>query len=285
MASLHGWFLPFWYLSQYDWQLSLPAEDHDDHEADHGVQAPVRDDLQVAVQAQGVLDDEALGDDDQVESGRIAIRTILDNCIEIYILKKIIKKYMKKLLLWIWIIAFVGFYMSWKYNTMVMKDEVVITAMSQVENQYQRRMDLIPNLVETVKGFADHEQETLQWVVDARAKATQAKIDVNDAKSLSAFQASQWELSSALSRLMVVVENYPDIKANTNFLELQAQLEWTENRIAVERKNYNETVKAYNIYIRSFPNNFVANYFDFEKANQFESTEWSDQAPKVDFGW
>ncbi len=171
-----------------------------------------------------------------------------------------------------------------KYNTMVTKDEGVQAAWSQVENQYQRRFDLIPNLVATVKGYAEHEKETLQAVIEARSKATRTNINMKDAQAFAQFQSSQVGLSSALSRLMVVVEKYPDLKANQNFLELQAQLEGTENRISVERKKYNETVKIYNIYIRKFPTNFVAGFFDFEKANLFEVTaEKAKESPKVEF--
>ncbi len=176
-----------------------------------------------------------------------------------------------------------GSYFIGKYNTMVTKDEGVKTAWSQVENQYQRRADLVPNLVNTVKGFAAQERETLEAVVSARASATQTKVDINDAASFAQFQSSQGELSSALSRLMVVVEAYPDLKSNQNFLELQAQLEGTENRISVARKNYNETVRPYNIYVRSFPNNMLAGMFGFGKAELFEATEGAETAPEVSF--
>lgn len=189
-----------------------------------------------------------------------------------------------KTLLGVGVVVFLlGSYFVGKYNTMVSMDETVQTAWSQVENQYQRRLDLIPNLVNTVKGYASHEQETLEGVIKARAEATKTNIDIKDANSFAEFQKTQDGLSSALSRLMVVVEQYPDLKANQNFLELQAQLEGTENRISVERKNYNDTVKIYNIYVRSFPNNFIAGMFGFEKANLFESKEGADIAPVVDF--
>lgn len=177
----------------------------------------------------------------------------------------------------------VFFYITGVYNNLVIKDEGVKTAWSQVENQYQRRTDLIPNLVSTVKGYSIHEAETLEAVVEARAKATQTQVNVNDANSFSQFQVSQDSLSSALSRLMVVVEQYPDLKADQSFLELQAQLEGTENRISVERKNYNETVMEYNIAIRQFPKNMIAGMFGFEKANLFETQEGSDEVPIVDF--
>ena len=140
---------------------------------------------------------------------------------------------------------------------MVTQDEGVKTAWSQVENQYQRRMDLIPNLVNTVKGYAAHEKETLEGVVNARAEATKTTIDPSNLteESLKKFQSAQGELGNALSRLMLVLERYPDLKANQNFMELQAQLEGTENRISVERKRFNEVAQSYNTYIRQFPNN------------------------------
>jgi LemA protein len=171
----------------------------------------------------------------------------------------------------------------WKYNSMVNLDESVKTSRSQVENVYQRRLDLIPNLVQTVKWIANQEQAVFIWVTEARALATKVNININDAKEFSQFQKSQWELSSALTKLMAVAENYPDIKSNQNFLALQTQLEWTENRIAVERKNFNEKVKEYNIYLRVFPNNILASIFWFIKANLFEATEWADQPPVVNF--
>lgn len=171
------------------------------------------------------------------------------------------------------------------YNSMVTKDEAVDGQWAQVENVYQRRADLIPNLVSTVKGYAAHEKETLEGVVNARAKATSTTINADnlDAASLQKFQAAQDGLSSALSRLMVVVERYPDLKANQNFLELQAQLEGTENRIANERMKFNETAKDFNTYIRKFPKNLYAGMFGFEKRAYFESTEGADVAPKVEF--
>jgi len=171
------------------------------------------------------------------------------------------------------------------YNAMVEKDETVREKWSQVETQYQRTADLIPNLVSTVKGYASHEKETLEAVVEARAKATSVNIDANklDAASMQKFQAAQSGLSSALSKLLVVVEKYPDLKANQNFLELQAQLEGTENRIAVARKKFNESVKDYNAYIRKFPKNFIAGWFDFEKKAYYEADKGSENAPKVNF--
>lgn len=174
---------------------------------------------------------------------------------------------------------------SCQYNTMIEKQEAVTAQWSQVENVYQRRADLIPNLVSTVKGYADFEKETLTAVVEARAKATSINVDPSklDANSIQNFQAAQDGLSSALARLMVVVEKYPDLKANQNFLELQAQLEGTENRIAVERKKFNEAAQGYNTYIRKFPNNMIAGMFDFEKAEYFEAKEGAEEVPKVEF--
>ena len=191
---------------------------------------------------------------------------------------------MKRLLFLLLIAGSMGL-QSCQYNTMVEKQEAVTAQWSQVENVYQRRADLIPNLVSTVKGYADFEQETLTAVIEARAKATSVNVDPSklDASSIQQFQAAQDGLSSALSRLMVVVERYPDLKANQNFLELQSQLEGTENRIAVERRKYNETAQAYNTYIRKFPNNMIAGMFDFEKTEYFEADEGAEAAPKVEF--
>lgn len=177
---------------------------------------------------------------------------------------------------------------SWvkgSYNSMVTHDEEVKTAWSQVENQYQRRMDLIPNLVNTVKGYATHEKETLEGVVSARAEATKTTIDPSNLteESMKKFQAAQGELSSALSRLMVVLERYPDLKANQNFSELQAQLEGTENRISVERKRFNETAQSYNTYIRSFPTNILAGMFGFQPKAYFSAESGAEKAPKVEF--
>ncbi|MCB8964616.1 MAG: LemA family protein [Bacteroidales bacterium] len=171
------------------------------------------------------------------------------------------------------------------YNSMVTKEEGVTSQWGNVENVYQRRLDLIPNLVNTVKGYAAHEQETFTKVIEARSKATQVNINPEklDANSLKQFQAAQSELSSALSKLMVVVEQYPDLKANQNFLDLQAQLEGTENRIAVERHKFNETVKDYNTYIRKFPKNIWASLFGFEKKAYFEAEAGAEKAPEVKF--
>lgn len=198
---------------------------------------------------------------------------------------------MKHKTLWITlgVIVFLVFAVfSWvkgSYNTMVSQDEGVKTAWSQVENQYQRRLDLIPNLVNTVKGYAAHEKETLEGVINARAEATKTTIDPSNLneESLKKFQAAQGELSSALSRLMVVMERYPDLKANQNFTELQAQLEGTENRITVERKRFNEVAQAYNTYIRSFPNNILAGMFGFFPKAYFTADAGAEKAPKVEF--
>ena len=171
------------------------------------------------------------------------------------------------------------------YNSMVTKEEGVTSAWAQVENVYQRRADLIPNLVATVKGYAAHEQETREGVVNAGAKATQTTIDPANMteESMKQFQAAQGELGSALQRLMVVVERYPDLKANQNFLELQAQLEGSENRITVERQKFNETARAYNTYIRQFPKNILSGIFGFERKAYFEAAEGAETAPKVEF--
>src|SRR5665647_1726949 len=170
-------------------------------------------------------------------------------------------------------------------NNMVSMEEGVSSSWSQVENVYQRRADLIPNLVSTVKGYAAHENETLTAVVEARAKATSVTVDPTklNAASIQQFQQAQGGLSSALSRLMVVVEKYPDLKANENFLNLQAQLEGTENRITVERQKFNLSAQAFNTYIRLFPQSMVASMRNFEKKAYFEAEKGSENAPKVDF--
>lgn len=171
------------------------------------------------------------------------------------------------------------------YNQMVSKEEAVGGQWANVETAYQRRADLIPNLVSTVKGYAQFEQETLLGVVEARSKATgvQVNADKLDEASIQKFQESQAALSGALSRLLVVVEKYPDLKANQNFLELQSQLEGTENRISVERRRFNELVQDYNAYIRKFPNNMISGMFGFEKKGYFKADAGSDKAPKVEF--
>lgn len=171
------------------------------------------------------------------------------------------------------------------YNSMVREDESVQRAWSQVENVYQRRADLIPNLVATVKGYAAHESQTLENVVNARAKATQMTVDADNLtpQTLAAFQEAQGELGAALGRLLMIQENYPDLKANQNFLELQSQLEGTENRITVERQKYNEAARTYNTLIRQFPKNLLAGMFGFEKKPYFQAEEGAQNAPKVEF--
>ena len=171
------------------------------------------------------------------------------------------------------------------YNGLVGMDEGVQTKWADVETQYQRRADLIPNLVNTVKGYAAHESETLQAVVEARAKATSVNIDPSNmsAEQITNFQKAQDGVSSALGRLLVTVEKYPDLKANENFKELQAQLEGTENRISVARRDYNEAARKYNTTLRSFPKNILASIFGFEKKAYFEAQEGSEQAPAVQF--
>lgn len=171
------------------------------------------------------------------------------------------------------------------YNNMVVKEEEVTNQWAQVENVYQRRMDLIPNLVNTVKGYADFEKSTLTAVIEARASATQIKVDPKNLtpEALQKFQQSQGELSSALGRLMVVAEQYPNLKANQNFLELQAQLEGTENRIAVERNKFNDMAKQFNQYVRSFPQNMMAGLYGFSPKAYFEADAGANKAPEVKF--
>ena len=171
------------------------------------------------------------------------------------------------------------------YNGMVGVEEEATTALANVQSAYQRRADLIPNLVEVVKGYAAHEKETYQAVVEARANATKIQLNVDDLteENLQKFQAAQSELNSALSRLIAVSENYPELKANENFLELQAQLEGTENRIKESRNAFNDAVKDYNVKVRKFPNNIVAGMMGFDKKAGFKAAEGSDKAPTVDF--
>ncbi len=170
-------------------------------------------------------------------------------------------------------------------NTMVEKQETAKTQWSNVESSYQRRADLIPNLVNTVKGYASHEKETLEGVIQARANATKTTIDPTNVtpEQMAQFQESQNSLTGALSKLMVVVERYPDLKANQNFLELQSQLEGTENRINVERNRYNETAKDYNVYVRKFPASILAGFLNFDPLVLFEAAAGSENAPTVDF--
>ncbi|MBK9292692.1 MAG: LemA family protein [Bacteroidetes bacterium] len=196
---------------------------------------------------------------------------------------------MKKTLITIGVIVVVIllFYSFFKntYNNMVRLGEQVDAQWAQVENVYQRRADLIPNLVNTVKGFAAQEQDVLIGVVEARAKATSVNLSADNLtpENLKAFQEAQAGLSSALARLMVVVEQYPELKSNQNFLELQSQLEGTENRIAVERMKFNDTTREFNTFIKSFPQNLLAGMFGFEAKPYFEAKEGAEEAPKVEF--
>ena len=171
------------------------------------------------------------------------------------------------------------------YNGLVVKDEACSKQWSKVESQYQRRMDLIPNLVNTVKGYASHEEATLLKVIEARNQASQVKIDAENMtqEQLNNFQQSQENLSSAIRGLNIVVEKYPDLKANQNFLELQSQLEGTENRIAVERQRYSDVVNEYNTSVRRFPNSLFASMFGFDKKPYFEAQSGAENAPKVEF--
>jgi len=196
---------------------------------------------------------------------------------------------MKKSWIIIIVIVAIGFltygWIKNSYNSMVVLNEGISAQWAQVENVYQRRADLIPNLVNTVKGYASHEKETLEGVIEARSKATSINIDANNLtpQSFAAFQQAQDGLSQALSKLMVVVERYPDLKANQNFLELQAQLEGTENRIAIERKKFNEATQSYNTFIKMFPKNMLANMFGFEQKPYFKAQVGADKVPEVQF--
>lgn len=183
------------------------------------------------------------------------------------------------------VILSIFFWFKNTYNSMVSMQETVSAQWSNVENQYQRRLDLIPNLVNTVKGYAEHEKNTLNGVVEARAKATQMQINLDnlDEASMKKLNAVQGELSTALSRLMAISENYPELKANENFRDLQAQLEGTENRIAVERRKFNDTARAYNTVIRKFPKNMLAGMFGFTPKPYFEANAGAENAPKVEF--
>ena len=187
------------------------------------------------------------------------------------------------------VIALVAFgVISWYFstkNSLVSVDESVSTAWSNVENQYQRRADLIPNLVETVKGYAKHEENTFKEVVEARAKATQITVDPTSMtpEKMKEFQAAQGELGSALGRLIAVSENYPELKANENFKDLQAQLEGTENRINEARRQFNQAVQDYNLKVRQFPSSIVANMAGFTTKTKFEAEAGSEKAPKVSF--
>lgn len=191
---------------------------------------------------------------------------------------------MKKLLLMA-VVAILSLTSCSTYNNMVTMEESVKSAWSNVETQYQRRADLIPNLVSTVKGYASHEESTLTAVIDARSKATSVNISMDELtpEKLAEYQKAQSAVTSALGRLIAVSENYPDLKANQNFLELQAQLEGTENRITVARKAFNDATNAYNVQVRKFPANIVAMIFGFDQKPYFEADESASQAPKVEF--
>jgi LemA protein len=196
---------------------------------------------------------------------------------------------MKKGLIIVAVVVVLGIilysFFAGKYNTMVEMGEAIPKEWAQVETQYQRRADLIPNLVNTVKGYANFEQETLTKVIEARASATQVKVDPSNItpEEMARFQQAQAGVSSALSRLLVVAENYPDLKANQNFLDLQAQLEGTENRIAVARTRFNEVVQPYNVYIKRFPNNTLAGMYGFTEKGYFKADEAASKAPEVKF--
>ncbi|MDD4919491.1 MAG: LemA family protein [Bacteroidales bacterium] len=195
---------------------------------------------------------------------------------------------MKKGTIWIIIIAIIALVVMWFVrinNSMVEAQEQTVQAWAQVENVYQRRADLIPNLVNTVKGAANFEKGTLEAVIEARSRATSVTVDPTNLteESMAAFQNAQDDLSKSLGRLMAVVESYPELKANQNFLELQAQLEGTENRIAVERRTFNQVVQAYNVLIRKFPNSIVAGMRNFESKAYFEAAEGAETPPVVEF--
>ena len=189
----------------------------------------------------------------------------------------------KGLIITIVVIALVAIWGISSYNGLVSMDENVSNQWANVETQYQRRSDLIPNLVNTVKGYAKHESETLESVMAARSQATQVKIDPSNCtpQQLAAYQKAQGDVTTALGKLLAITENYPDLKANQNFLELQSQLEGTENRINVARKDFNDTAKKYNTSLRRFPRNIIASMFGFEKRNYFEAVAGAEKAPKV----
>ena len=191
----------------------------------------------------------------------------------------------KSTIILIAVIAIVAIWGVSAYNGLVKMDESVNTAWSNVENQYQRRADLIPNLVNTVKGYAAHEKETFEAVVSARSKATQMTIDPENLtpEKLQQYQKAQGEIGAALGRLLAITENYPELKANENFKELQAQLEGTENRLSVERRNFNEMARTYNTSIRTFPKSILAGMFGFDKRPYFEAEEGANKAPEVKF--
>ena len=191
----------------------------------------------------------------------------------------------KSVIILIAVIAVIAIWAVSSYNGMVSMEENVSNQWANVETQYQRRSDLIPNLVNTVKGYASHEKETLEGVIAARSQATQMKVDPSNLtpEAIAKYQKAQGEIGAALGKLLAITENYPDLKANQNFLELQAQLEGTENRINVARKNFNDAAQSYNTNIRRFPKNIFAGMFGFDKKAYFEAEEGSEKAPKVEF--
>lgn len=191
----------------------------------------------------------------------------------------------KGLIITIVVIALVALWGISSYNGLVSMDENVSNSWANVETQYQRRSDLIPNLVNTVKGYAKHESQTLEAVMAARSQATQVKIDPSNCtpQQLAAYQKAQGDVTTALGKLLAITENYPDLKANQNFLELQSQLEGTENRINVARKDFNDSAKEYNTSLRRFPRNIIASMFGFEKRNYFEAEAGAEKTPKVEF--
>ena len=191
----------------------------------------------------------------------------------------------KGLIITIVVIVLVALWGISSYNGLVGMDENVSNKWANVETQYQRRSDLIPNLVNTVKGYAKHESQTLEAVMAARSQATQVKIDPSNCtpQQLAAYQKAQGDVTTALGKLLAITENYPGLKANQNFLELQSQLEGTENRINVARKDFNDSAKKYNTSLRRFPRNIIASMFGFEKRNYFEAEAGAEKAPKVEF--
>ncbi len=191
----------------------------------------------------------------------------------------------KGLIITIVVIVLVALWGISSYNRLVGMDENVSNQWANVETQYQRRSDLIPNLVNTVKGYAKHESQTLEAVMAARSQATQVKIDPSNCtpQQLAAYQKAQGDVTTALGKLLAITENYPDLKANQNFLELQSQLEGTENRINVARKDFNDSAKEYNTSLRRFPRNIIASMFGFEKRNYFEAEAGAEKTPKVEF--
>ena len=191
----------------------------------------------------------------------------------------------KGLIITIVVIVLVALWGISSYNRLVGMDEKVSNQWANVETQYQRRSDLIPNLVNTVKGYAKHESQTLEAVMAARSQATQVKIDPSNCtpQQLAAYQKAQGDVTTALGKLLAITENYPDLKANQNLFELQSQLEGTENRINVARKDFNDSAKEYNTSLRRFPRNIIASMFGFEKRNYFEAEAGAEKAPKVEF--